>query len=288
MKGIVLAGGQGTRLYPLTIAVSKQLLPIYDKPLIYYSLTTLMLLGINDILIITTPYQKNDFINLLGNGEQFGINIEYDVQEKPSGIAESFIIGEKFIDNNPVTLILGDNFFYGINSNQLKFKNLDKFKGGLIFSYSVPDPENFGVIFFNKNKISKIVEKPKKPKSNVVATGLYIYDANVTKYAKLIKPSKRNELEITDINNIYIKKKLLSNIHLKEGSVWLDTGTYESLFQASLYVKIMQERNQILIGSPELIALSNKWIAKKKIIKNINKYQKNQYYSKLEKIILVK
>ena len=285
MKGIILAGGQGTRLYPLTTSVSKQLLPIYDKPLIYYSLSTLMLMGINDILIITTPNQKKDFINLLGNGTKFGIKIKYAIQLKPSGIAESFIIGEKFIGNNPVTLILGDNFFYGINSSQQINKNLENIDGGIIFSYTVPDPENFGVIYFSKNKISKIIEKPKKPKSNIVATGLYIYDSNVTKYAKIIKPSKRNELEITDINNIYIKQKKLSNIHLKEGAVWLDTGTYESLFQASLYVKIIQERNQILVGSPELASLNKGWISKKNLLKNINSFKKNQYFLKLKNII---
>jgi len=285
MKGIILAGGQGTRLFPLTISVSKQLLPIYDKPIIYYSLSTLMQLGIRDILIITTPDQKKDYIHLLNNGKQFGINITYAIQSKPSGIAESFIIGEKFIDKDPVTLILGDNFFYGIDPSDLNKKNFNNFNGGVIFSYNVPNPENFGVIYFKKNKISKIVEKPKKPKSNIVATGLYVYDSNVTTYAKNIKPSKRNELEITDINNIYIKKKLLSNIHLKEGSVWLDTGTNESLFQASLYVKIMQERNQILIGSPELIALSNKWINRKKLLKNILTYKRNEYYEKLYQII---
>ena len=285
MKGIILAGGEGTRLFPLTKSISKQLLPIYDKPLIYYPLCTLMLMDIRDILIITTPHQKNNFIKLFSDGKDLGLNIVFDTQQKSSGIAESFIIGEKFIKNDSVALILGDNFFYGIEFKELINKKLNNLKGGIIFSYTVPDPENYGVIEFKKNKIIKISEKPLKPKSNIISTGLYIYDSKVTNFARKIKPSKRDELEITDVNNIYIKRNELSNIHLKEGSVWLDAGNSESLFQTSQYVKIMQERNQILIGSPELVALKNRWISKKKLLKNIKYYKNNQYYLKLYEIL---
>ena len=286
MKGIILAGGQGTRLFPITQSVSKQLLPIYDKPLIYYPLSTLMQIGVRDILCITNSSDHENYKKILKDGSQWGINIQFDIQKEPNGIAESFIIGEKFINNEPVALILGDNFFYGIQFEDIDYKKISNHKGAIIFSYEVPDPEKYGVIVFDsKNKIIKIDEKPSKPKSNIISTGFYIYDSKVSEIAKKIRPSKRNELEITDINNYYIKKNQLSNIDLKNGSVWLDTGNAESLFQASQYVKIIQERSQILIGSPEIIALQKNWINKKIIKKNIKIYKKNEYYKKLFDII---
>ncbi len=284
MKGIILSGGLGTRLHPLTISTSKQLLPVYDKPLIYYSLTTLMSIGIKDILIITNKSQIPNFKKLLKNGTQLGIKISYMSQTKPNGIAESFIIGEKFIKNNPVALILGDNFFYGIglDKNFAKYyKNID---GALIFTYSVPNPNNFGVAVIRNNKIIKIVEKPNKNIGNSIVTGLYIYDKDVVNYSKKLKPSKRNELEITDLNNIYLKNKKLNYKNLSDGSVWLDTGDIESLFNASQYIKIIQERNQILIGSPEIQSYKNGWISKKKLINSLSD-KKDQYTNKILKYI---
>ena len=286
MKGIILAGGRGTRLFPITKSISKQLLPVYDKPLIYYPLSTLMQIGVKDILCITNSFDQENYKNILEDGSQWGLNIQFAIQEEPKGIAESFIIGEKFINNDSVALILGDNFFYGIQFEDIEYKNISNQKGAIIFSYKVPDPEKYGVIVFNnKNQIIRIDEKPKNPKSNIISTGFYIYDSKVSDIAKKIQPSKRNELEITDVNNYYIKRNELSNIDLKNGSVWLDTGNAESLFQASQYVKIIQERSQILIGSPELIALNNGWIEKKTILKNIKLYKKNEYYKKLIDII---
>ncbi len=260
MKGIILSGGLGTRLSPLTDAVSKQLLPIYDKPMIYYSISTLMNFNIKNILIIIRPDHLESYKNLLGNGEQFGIKINYEIQESPKGIAQSLIIAEKFINNKNVLLILGDNIFYGLNYNFYKINSLKQNFGARIFTYKVENPSRYGVVEIKNNNIISIEEKPKKPKSNYVATGMYIFDNNAIKYAKTLKPSKRGELEITDLNLIYLKKKKLKSLHLNEGSVWLDAGTFNSLLQASQYVQTIQERHNILVNHPQDIAKRKKWI----------------------------
>lgn len=281
MKGIILAGGTGTRLHPITISCCKQLLPVYDKPLIYYSLTTLMKMKIRDILIITTQKDKNLFQKLLNNGKQWGINLSYEVQYRPKGIAEAFIIGEKFISNDNVSLILGDNIFGAIDFDQIKIPN--KINGGIIFGYDVPDPEKYGVIELDKNKnIKKISEKPLFPKSNKICPGLYIYNSNVTKIAKKLKPSKRNELEITDINNYYIREKKLRLKNLNMGTVWLDAGSSEALFQAAQYVKTIQERHNILLGSPEITSFQNNWLNKKDLSRLINSMNNNDYKKNLD------
>ena len=284
MKGIILSGGLGTRLHPLTISTSKQLLPVYDKPLIYYSLTTLMSIGIREILIITNKDQVRNFKKLLNNGKNLGIKINYMYQSKPNGIAESFIIGEKFIKNDSVALILGDNFFYGIGLNKNFAKEYKDINGALIFTYSVPNPNNFGVVVIKDKKIIKIVEKPKKYIGSSIVTGLYIYDNQVVNYAKKLKPSRRKELEITDLNNIYLKKNKLNFKNLSDGSVWLDTGEIDSLYNASQYIKIIQERNQILVGSPEIQSYKNGWIDKKDLIKSL-KLKNDQYSNKILKFI---
>ena len=280
MKGIILAGGTGTRLHPNTIACCKQLLPIYDKPLIYYSLSTIMQMGIKNILIISNKIDHPLFFKLFGNGKKWGLNIEYKIQKAPNGIAEAFLIGEDFIKNDDVTLILGDNFFGAID-----FKNLSlpkKIKGGVIFGYAVPDPEKYGVIEFNRNKsIKRIIEKPNNPKSNIISPGLYIYNNKVVDIAKSLKPSKRGELEITDINKFYLNKNKLKLIHLNLGTVWLDAGNSEALFQAAQYVKTIQERHNILLGSPEITSFNQKWISKNKLKKLIFEMKENDYKSKL-------
>lgn len=256
MKGIILAGGSGSRLYPSTISVSKQLIPVYDKPMIYYPLTILMLAGITDILIITTPEDRESFKYLLKDGSDLGIKISYAVQHRPDGLAQAFIIGEKFINNEPVTMILGDNIFWGseIISN-LKIKNDYKFDGATIFGYQVTDPERYGVVEFDKNyKVLSVEEKPKKPKSHYAITGLYCYDENVCEYAKQVKPSHRGELEITSLNDIYLKKRSLHAIPLRRGNAWLDTGTHESMMEASIFIETLQKRQGLLIGSPEEVA----------------------------------
>ena len=284
MKGIILAGGSGTRLYPSTISVSKQLIPIFDKPLIYYPLCTLMQAGIREILIICNPKDIFNFQNLFGNGESLGLKLFYKAQEKPKGIAEAFIIGEEFIDNQKVALILGDNIFYGIeDEKELNFKNFSS--GARIFAYNVPDPSSYGVLNFKNNKIISIDEKPLKPKSHYAVTGLYFYDKKITKVAKQIKPSKRNELEITDINNIYIKEKKCSATFLNKGVVWLDAGTHTSLLQASQFVQTIQERKQISICCPEEIALEKKYIDLKKFKKIALAFPKNAYGSYLRKLL---
>lgn len=282
MKGIILAGGNGTRLYPLTISCSKQLLPIYDKPLIYYPLTTLMDLNIKDILIICKKIDINGFYNLLGDGSDLGINIKYEVQNEPRGIAEAIIIGSSFIGNDNIALILGDNIFHGLNFNKIKIYK--KCFGSMIFLYSVPDAEKYGVATIKNKKIIEIIEKPKKPKSNLIVTGLYFYDNQAIEIAKSIKPSKRNELEITDVNNYYIINKKLNYTELEEGVLWLDAGNPESLFRASEYVKIIQERRQVLIGSPHLSSFNKKWISLSSLKKTISKFSNTDYQEKIRKI----
>jgi len=254
-KGIILAGGNGSRLYPITKATSKQLIPVYDKPMIYYPLSTLMLAGIKDILIITTPHDKESFIKLLGNGSQFGINIRYEIQKKPDGIAQAFLIAEEFIDNSSVTLILGDNLFHGDSFIKRLQKNYRLNEGASIFAYSVVDPERYGVVEFDPNGIAyNIEEKPKKPKSKFAITGLYFYDNSVVNKAKKIKPSNRGELEITDINKMYMQEGKLRVEKMNRGMTWLDTGTTDSLHEASSYIRLLEKRQGLKIGCPEEVA----------------------------------
>ena len=285
MKGIILAGGEGTRLHPLTLSVSKQLLPIFDKPLIYYPLSTLMSANIRDILCITSPKELNNFKRLLGDGNKWGINISYEIQQKPNGIAEAFIIGKKFIGNDSVALILGDNIFYGISLEKLLLESSKKFIGAKIFAYKVKDPERYGVIEIHNNKVISIEEKPLIPKSSYVATGLYFYDNEVIDIAKQIKPSNRNELEITDVNKVYLSKNCLSPNILDQGTVWLDAGTTDSLLHAAQFVQIIQERQKIQIGCPEEIALKKKWIEDEDLLKVIEKYPDNLYVDYLKNLI---
>ena len=283
MKGIILAGGTGTRLDPLTISYSKQLIPVYDKPLIYYPLSTLINLNIKEILIIVNRNQITNFKNLLGNGKDFGLKINYTIQNKPNGIAESFIIAEKFIKNDPVALILGDNIFYG----QDLLHDINKFditNSGIIFLYQVNNPSHYGVANVKNNKINKIIEKPKKIISNYAVTGLYIYDNSVIQKSKKLKPSKRGELEITDINNIYLKDKNLNYVKLNNSSVWFDAGTPSSLLSASQYVQAIQNRNNLLISSPEETSFRKKLISYNKLKKLLFKKPKNQYYNFLRNI----
>lgn len=289
MKGIILAGGSGTRLYPTTLVTSKQLLPVFDKPMIYYPLSVLMLAGIRDILIITTEKDINDFKKLLGDGSSFGINLSYAVQKAPNGLAEAFIIGEDFIEDDSVTLILGDNIFFGPRfSGTLKYrtKSIEREGGACIFVYPVKSPERFGIVEFDaKDNILSIVEKPKNPKSNYAVTGLYIYDNNVIKYAKNLKPSARGELEITDINNIYLKNKTLKMEKLGRGFAWLDTGTHQSLLQAGQYVQTIEENQGIKIACLEEVAFRMKFLSKRKILSNIKDKQNNEYYDYIRKLV---
>ena len=272
MKGIILSGGSGTRLYPMTKVVSKQLLPIYDKPMIYYPLSTLMELKIKEILIIVKRENLKVFKTLLGDGSHLGINIKFMIQNNPNGIAEAFKIGKEFIHNDSVCLILGDNIFHGISYKDIFPNGLNNFGGGKILLYKVPDPQRYGVAKFNtKAKIQKIIEKPKKFISNYAVTGIYFYDNEVTKIAENLKPSKRNELEITDVNNAYINKKKLDYYKIKRGAVWLDAGTEKSLLQASIYIQTLQERQNTQISCPEIIAFENNWISKKKLINSAEK-----------------
>lgn len=261
MKGIILAGGSGTRLYPLTTVISKQLLPVYDKPMIYYPLSVLMLAGIKDILIITTSEDLNKFQDLLGNGSNYGIDLKYEIQDKPEGLAQAFIIGEKFIGKDNVTLILGDNIFWGQGFTPILRKHVKDKEGATVFGYQVKDPQRFGVVEFNKkNKVISVEEKPKKPKSNFAITGLYIYDNEVVKIAKNVKPSKRGEIEITSINKEYLRKNKLSVQLLGRGFAWLDTGTHDSLLEASQFVETIEKRQGYKIACLEEIALNNKWL----------------------------
>jgi len=284
-KGIILAGGYGTRLGPLTKGVNKQLLPLYDKPLIYYPLSVLMLAGISNILIITNKDEKSNFIKLLGDGSQLGIKITFLEQSRPKGLPDAFIIGKNFIGKDDVVLILGDNFFYGQGfTNRLK-NALKKNNGATIFTYTVNNPSDYGILETSKrNKIKKIIEKPFRPKSNLAITGLYFFNHKVINFAKSLKPSKRNELEIVDLLNIYLKKKLLRAEFMGRGSAWLDTGNATNLFNASQYIAAIEERQGLKIACIEEIAYQNKWISKKQILKRINFYGKCDYSDYLKKI----
>ena len=281
MKGIVLAGGSGTRLYPLTMVTSKQLLPIYDKPMIYYPLSVLMNAGIRDILIISTPQDTPRFEALLGDGHQFGVQLSYKVQPSPDGLAQAFIIGEEFIGDDSVAMVLGDNIFFGHGLNKrLKaaVENAETGKGATVFGYYVDDPERFGIVEFDQNgKAVSIEEKPEKPKSNYCVTGLYFYDNKVVEYAKNLKPSARGELEITDLNRIYLEKGQLNVELLGQGFTWLDTGTHESLVEATNFVKTIETHQHRKIACLEEIGYLNGWIGKDQLLTDIEPLKKNQY-----------
>lgn len=285
MKGIILAGGYGTRLYPITMVTSKQLLPVYDKPMIYYPLSTLMLAGIQDILIISTPTDLPNFERLLGDGSNYGINLYYEVQPKPEGLAQAFIIGERFIDGDSCAMILGDNIFHGSGlKKHLKEAALRSY-GATIFGYYVDDPERFGIIEFDKNgKPVSIEEKPKNPKSNYCVTGLYFYDNRVCEFAKKVKPSARGELEITDLNKMYLEDGSLNVVTLGRGYAWLDTGTVDSLCEASEFVRVIEKRQGIQIAALEEIAYVNNWITKEKLIEAAEAYGKSEYGAHLMKV----
>lgn len=278
MKGIILAGGSGTRLYPITLGISKQMLPIYDKPMIYYPLSVLMLAGIRKILIISTPYDLPNFKRLLGDGSDFGIELSYAEQESPEGLAQAFIIGEKFIGTDRVCLILGDNIFYGYSFSKMLKSAILKKKGATLFAYHVTDPKRFGVVEFDKNKkVMSIKEKPKNPKSNYAITGLYFYDNRVIKIAKSLKPSSRGELEITDINNTYLKWDDLNVEIMGRGFSWLDTGTHETLMTAGHFVQAIEESQGLKIGCLEEIAFNNGWLDSEIIKKKGKLLSKTSY-----------
>ena len=277
-KGIILAGGNGSRLAPITTAISKQLMPVYNKPMIYYPLSTLMLADIKEYLLITTPKDQDSFKNLLGNGEAFGINIQYETQFSPDGLAQAFLIGESFIDNSPVALILGDNLFNGFDlDSKLRSANLN-FKKNTIFAYSVNDPERYGVVEFDSNfKVKSIVEKPSSPKSRYAVTGLYFYDNSVVEKAKKIIPSSRGEFEITSLNQMYLKENNLNVELMGKGTAWLDTGTFDSLHQAGSYVRILEKRQGLKIGCPYEIAWRKGWISDNQFERSSRKLLNSTY-----------
>lgn len=278
MKGIVLAGGSGSRLHPITQGVSKQLLPIYDKPMVYYPLSTLMLAGIRDILIITTPEDSQSFVRLLGDGSKFGINLSYAIQDKPEGLAQAFIIGEEFIGEDSVALVLGDNIFYGPQLTPKLKKATDNKMGATVFGYHVKDPQRFGVVEFDdNNQVISIEEKPSQPKSSFAVTGLYFYDNSVIKKAKNVKPSNRGELEITDINNMYMDEGGLSVEVLGRGYAWLDTGTHSSLLDASQFVHTIEVRQGFKIACLEEIAFANSWLIRDHYEYNRSELMKTEY-----------
>ncbi|MCD8373249.1 MAG: glucose-1-phosphate thymidylyltransferase RfbA [Clostridia bacterium] len=287
MKGIILAGGSGTRLHPVTKVVSKQLLPVYDKPMIYYPLSTLILAGIRDILIISTPQDLPNFEKLLGDGSQFGIQLTYKVQPSPDGLAQAFILGEEFINGEACAMILGDNIFYGNGFGRRLAEARRKAESGksTIFGYQVPDPERFGIVEFDKDlNVVSVEEKPEHPKSNYCITGLYFYDKRVTEFAKRVKPSSRGELEITDLNKLYLEAGDLTAQLLGRGFAWLDTGTMDSLVEAAVYVETMSKRQNLVISAPEEIAYYNGWITKDELIETSKRYAKSPYGKYLLKV----
>lgn len=285
MKGIILAGGSGTRLYPLTMVTSKQLLPVYDKPMIYYPLSTLMLAGIRDILIISTPTDLPNFERLLGDGSDYGINLSYAVQPSPDGLAQAFLIGEEFIAGDSCAMVLGDNIFYGGGFGKILKTAAEKQNGATVFGYYVEDPERFGIVEFNQNgKVISIEEKPKNPKSNYCVTGLYFYDNRVVEFAKKVKPSPRGELEITDLNKLYLEDGSLDVVTLGRGYAWLDTGTMDALAEAGEFVRVIENRQGVKISAPEEIAYIHGWISKEKLLSSAEKYGKSPYGHHLKQV----
>ena len=288
MKGIILAGGSGTRLYPLTLGTSKQMLPVYDKPMIYYPLSTLMQAGIRDILIISTPEDLPNFERLLGDGSKMGLNLFYKVQPSPDGLAQAFILGEEFIGDEACAMVLGDNIFYGSGFSSMLEESVQKAEEGIatVFGYYVNDPERFGVVEFDKDwHALSIEEKPEKPKSNYAVTGLYFYPAGVSEKANAVKPSARGELEITTLNEMYLDEGKLDVQLLSRGFAWLDTGTMDSLADASDFVRVIQKRQGIQIAAPEEIAYKNRWISKEQLLESANKFKKSSYGQHLLKVV---